>query len=140
MPTQKLHTHYPFKHTPNVPLCHKKLKIKTAGNDPTRTLSPTQKMHYWWWLLSSPAEHNELVSLELLWAWAHGDSEVTRSKIVFLIETWSNEKQMENLRCKLQFSSKLVVPTRGKGVVFVCFGKMRCISKSVAFLLLISML
>ena len=44
-------------------------------------------------------------------------------KIVFLIETWSNEKQMEFLRCQLQFSSKLVLPSRGRGVGLCLFWK-----------------
>ena len=44
-------------------------------------------------------------------------------KIVFLIETWSNEKQMEFLRCQLQFSSKLVLPSRGRGGGLCLFWK-----------------
>jgi hypothetical protein len=34
---------------------------------------------------------------------------------VFLMETWSNEDYLEILRCKLQFSNKLVVRSNKKG-------------------------
>jgi hypothetical protein len=34
---------------------------------------------------------------------------------VFLCETWSNDEHLENLRCRLHFNNKLLVPSNKKG-------------------------
>jgi hypothetical protein len=42
---------------------------------------------------------------------------------VFLMETWSNEEQLELLHCRLHFNNKLVVPSNNKGRGLALFWK-----------------
>ena len=72
-------------------------------------------------LYASPADHNELHSLELLWlgnpctvqelTWMVREKDPSA---LFLIETWADDPQLELLRIQLHFSNKLVVPRRNK--------------------------
>ena len=63
--------------------------------------------------LGNPCTVHELASLV----------RVKDPSAVFLMETWSNEEQLELLRCRLHFNNKLVVPSNNKGGGLALFWK-----------------
>ena len=83
------------------------------------------QMHHQRRFQGSPT-YNELFKLELSGTWeptnslrSHWISETERSSDYVTIETWSDQKRMEVPCCQLRFSSKLVVPSNERGLMFL---------------------
>ena len=85
----------------------------------------------WWRLLSSPANPNELLSVELSWAWEPMYRERELGKIIqakdpsvmFIAETWTDVAKLDQVIKNINFDNKGVVPKEGHGGGLALFWK-----------------
>ena len=84
----------------------------------------------WWRLQGCPAKINELLSVELSWAWkptyregARCISPGKRSPVLFIAETWMDEARLKDIKRNLEIDNVFVVPRNNSGVGLALFWK-----------------